>query len=246
MPLSPLNSNPNQHPVYQVGLTEILLLLFALGLFITIKIYHLDFTLADAIYNRFQWHYQKAFITEQLLHRYSRYLAILIYLGLLYKLATRFLAGHDPKGAYHLFILLLTIALSVIIVAVVKRFFEVDCPWDLVRYGGSKPYFSLFDYDSQYLPSSHCFPASHAGVGFSWLAIFFYYKVTAKPLSSKIRPFMVLGLVILVGVVFGVAQQFRGAHFISHDLASLIICLITAISVYSLAYRRKRGAQYEP
>ncbi|KAA3647636.1 MAG: phosphatase PAP2 family protein [Proteobacteria bacterium] len=242
MPLSPFNSNPGQQPVYQVGLTEILLLLFALGLFITTKIYHVDFTLADAIYTRFKWHYQKAFITEQLLHRYSRFLVILIYLGLLYKLATRFLAGNDPKGVYHLFILLLAIALSVIIVAVLKQFFEVDCPWDLLRYGGSKPYFSLFNYDPKHMPSAHCFPASHAGVGFSWMALFFYCKVTAKPLSSKIRPFMVLVLVILVGVVFGVAQQFRGAHFISHDVASFIVCLITTICVYSLAYRQKKSA----
>lgn len=239
MPSAQLNSGPNPRHVYQVGLTEILLLLLALGLFVFIKIQQLDFVLADAIYGRFKWHYQNAFITEQLLHRFSRYLVILIYLGLLYKLFTQLRAAKDPQGGYHLLILLLTIALSVIMVAVFKRLFEVGCPWDLLRYGGNKPYFSLFNYDPLYLPSAHCFPASHASVGFSWLALFFYFKVTPKKSSSKIIPAIVLASVIMVGFVFGFAQQLRGAHFISHDVASFIICLVTAISVYSLAYRRK-------
>ena len=33
-----------------------------------------------------------------------------------------------------------------------------------------------------------------------------------------------LGGALLLGVLFGVTQQLRGAHFLSHDLWSLIIC----------------------
>jgi membrane-associated PAP2 superfamily phosphatase len=38
------------------------------------------------------------------------------------------------------------------------------------------------------------------------------------------RSGLVLFAVILAGVVFGFAQQLRGAHFISHDLTTALIC----------------------
>lgn len=240
MSLNALTSNFDHQSVYHIGTTEVLLLFSAIGLFIVIKTLQLDFSLADIIYHHFQWHYQKAFVTEQLLHRAGRYSVILIYLGLIYKLLSKVIMGNDSTGAYHLSVLLLTITLSIIIVAVLKRVLDVDCPWDLLRYGGSKHYVPLFNYPPDYLPSGHCFPASHAGVGFSWLALFFYFKVSKKPSASKKTAFMALGSAILLGIVFGVAQQLRGAHFLSHDVAALIICLVNAITVYSLAYRRKK------
>ena len=240
MSINALSSNSGQQTVYHIGTTEVLLLFSAIGLFIVIKTHQLDFVLADIIYDHFQWHYQKDFVTEQLLHRAGRYFVILIYLGLIYKLLSKFIMGNDSTGAYHLSVLLLTIALSVIIVAALKRVLDVDCPWDLLRYGGSKHYFPFFNHPLDYLPSGHCFPASHASVGFSWLALFFYFKVSKKPSASKKTAFMALGSAILLGIVFGGAQQLRGAHFLSHDVASLIICLVTAISVYSLAYQGKK------
>ena len=135
---------------------------------------------------------------------------------------------------YDLFILLLTIILSVALVSLLKRFFEADCPWDLLRYGGEKPFYSLFEYPENMLPSKHCFPASHASVSFSWIALFFYLKV--KNYQHK---FKVLIAVVFMGLSFGLAQQIRGAHFLSHDIWSLIICLISAIVIYSIAYRKK-------
>ncbi|MCW8869352.1 MAG: phosphatase PAP2 family protein [Proteobacteria bacterium] len=228
-------------PVYIIGATETLLIILALTAFIVIKVYDVDFILADFIYGHVKWRYQNNLVTEYLLHRGGRYLAIMCYLGIIYTLVLKWRTGKESETVYHLLILALTIALSVILVAVLKRLFEADCPWDLLRYGGNKPYFSLLNYDPKYLPSAHCFPASHASVGFSWLALFFYLKVRAKSMASKKRPVLVLFIVLVIGFVFGMAQQFRGAHFISHDVVSLIICLITSISVYSLAYRRKRN-----
>lgn len=217
---------------YQVQKTEIILVLIGVVLLITVNWFELDFTIADAIYNRFGWTFKKSFFVDGLLHVFARIILIAGYLGLLYLLLQKLLDATDPKAAYNLFILLIAIGSSVAIVSIAKRFLDVDCPWDLIRYGGDKPYFPLFEYDSQYLPSAHCFPASHASVGFSWIALFFYFNVVGSHLKFK-----ALALVLCVGLIFGFAQQLRGAHFISHDLWSYLICLINCIFIYKLAYK---------
>lgn len=219
---------------YQVQMTEIWLLIIGITLLLAVYWFELDFIIADYIYGQFEWKFKQSFIVEGLLHKFTRIMLIAIYLGIIYKLIKKVLKAVDPSGTYNLFILILAIGSSVIVVSVAKRFMDVDCPWDLIRYGGDKPFFPLFEYNSQNLPSAHCFPASHASVGFSWIALFFYFEV----MKSKLK-FKALGLVLFMGSVFGFAQQLRGAHFISHDLWSYLICLATCMLIYKLAYRAK-------
>lgn len=196
--------------------------------------FELDFTIADFIYSRFEWRFNQSFLIEGLLHKLARIMLIIIYLGMIYKLVKMVLEAANPAAIYNLFIVILAIGSSVAIVSIAKRFMDVDCPWDLIRYGGDKPFFSLFKYNKQYLPSAHCFPASHASIGYSWIALFFYFKVTDNKLKFK-----ALAMGLCLGLVFGFAQQLRGAHFISHDLGSFLICLINSIAIYSFAYRQK-------
>ena len=40
-----------------------------------------------------------------------------------------------------------------------------------------------------------------------------------------------LGIGLLAGTVFGLAQQLRGAHFLSHDVASMAVCWSVACAV---------------
>ena len=49
----------------------------------------------------------------------------------------------------------------------------------------------------------------------------------------------VLTTVLILGFIFGISQQLRGAHFLSHDIWSLLVCLFVNIGVYSYAYREK-------
>ncbi len=221
------------NPTYKIGMTEWGLLVCGFVLLIFVYQMKVDFMIADFIFGHFQWRFEKSFLIEVILHRFARYMVIFVFLIILSNLVVKILKANDPAGIYHLFVLLLTISTSVILVTIIKRIVEVDCPWDLIRYGGNKPYFPVFDYDPEYLPSAHCFPASHASVGFSWMALFFYYKVT-----KKVRNHKILGLILIIGVIFGFAQQLRGAHFISHDICSFLICLINPMVIYSIAYRK--------
>lgn len=225
----------NSDYLYQIGLTERILLVGAITLLLVIFIFNIDFKLADFIYHHLQWRMKKTFFFDTLMHRFSRYVLILIYLIILGHFIAKVTKKDDLAGAYHLLILLITIGTSVLWVTTLKRILEVDCPWDLLRYGGEKPFFSLFNYPVSYLPSAHCFPASHASVGFSWLAVFFYFKAT-----KQINDYKTLGLILFIGVCFGIGQQLRGAHFISHDVWSFIICWTNAIVIYKFAYRKNR------
>lgn len=224
------------HPYYQFSQTELLLFIFGVGALLLVYWFKIDFILADFIYAEFKWRFKKSIIVEGLLHKTARIVLIAVYLGLVYRLFKKHKQADDPVGTYNLLILLLTIGLSVFIVTVAKQFINVDCPWDLIRYGGDKPYFSALGYNTNYLPSAKCFPASHASVGYSWIALYFYFKV----IQHKLK-FQALSLVLCMGMIFGMAQQLRGAHFISHDLWSFLICLCTSTVVYKIAYRKKRN-----
>ena len=39
---------------------------------------------------------------------------------------------------------------------------------------------------------------------------------------------------LVIGLVFGIAQQLRGAHFLSHDLWALMVCWLVALSLHRL------------
>ncbi|MCE9789450.1 hypothetical protein LZ648_17490 [Shewanella chilikensis] len=56
--------------------------------------------------------------------------------------------------------------------------------------------------------------------------------------------FKLLGAVLLIGAVFSLCQEFRGGHFLSHDIASALIGWTMATLSYGLAYRPSRIAGY--
>ena len=79
------------------------------------------------------------------------------------------------------------------------------------------------------------FPSGHAsgGYGQPGLYLFIYHY---KP---KWR-WEGLSIGMLVGLTFGIAQQLRGTHFLSHDIWSLAICWFSALIVYWLTFSRQR------
>ncbi len=58
---------------------------------------------------------------------------------------------------------------------------------------------------------------------------------------SLLFALLILGIGLLAGTVFGVAQQLRGAHFLSHDVASLIVCWAVACTVDAVGTRSGRA-----
>ncbi|QLE99337.1 phosphatase PAP2 family protein [Neptunomonas phycophila] len=120
--------------------------------------------------------------------------------------------------------LVISLLLSVIIVALGKRLTNVECPWSLSLFGGDRPYFPIFSVH-MFMPStSECFPAGHASAGYAWFGVYF---VCVKH-APRWR-WWGLACVIALGVLFGGVQQLRGAHFVSHDLWTMAICWWVAV-----------------
>ena len=178
-----------------------------------------DLWIADRIYalQGHAWRLQDGFITETLLHVGGRKCSALAWLLVVVGCGASFV--HPPLGAWRSALgkLALSVLLSTSVVALLKDWTHVACPWDLVRYGGGQP---------EGLAVGRCFPAGHASAGYAWMALYFFFLA--------VRPAwrwhgLALGLVL--GLVFGIDQQLRGAHFLSHDLWAAAICWTTALLV---------------
>ncbi|MBN5048948.1 phosphatase PAP2 family protein [Stenotrophomonas sp. 2MCAF14_2] len=174
-----------------------------------------------------QWALKDSWLTEQLVHKGGRNLSIGA--GLAALLATiasewvpRLAAWRRP-----MFRLFVSVALSTIIVSLVKKVSGMDCPWDLTTFGGPNEPFGFFDARPAGYRASGCFPAGHASAGYSWLALYFL-ALEAKP---RLR-FVGLGVGVGLGMIFGISQQLRGAHFLSHDLWTAAICWFVALGLY--------------
>ena len=170
-----------------------------------------------------QWRYRDVWWTSQLLHAGGKWLSVGAGLAVAIGLAV---AWHRPALAHWrrpLAYLLLSVALSTALVSLIKSASALDCPWDLARYGGHHPWLSLAQAWRAHGPSSGCFPAGHASAGYAWIALYFLAAARAPQWRW---PALLLALAL--GGVFGLAQQLRGAHFASHDLASLALCTLCA------------------
>ena len=107
-------------------------------------------------------------------------------------------------------------------IGVLKATSGTDCPWHLAGFGG------LAAYRSHWLDlfhgsgGGHCFPAGHAGAGFAFVGGYWAWRDTAPRLA---RAWLLAALA--TGLVLGVGQQLRGAHFMSHTLwAGWIACAV--------------------
>jgi membrane-associated PAP2 superfamily phosphatase len=126
---------------------------------------------------------------------------------------------------------IVSVVLSVAIVGSLKTLTNVDCPWDLTPFGGRYPLVHLFDDRPDALRYGRCFPAAHASSGYALFALYFVFRERS---SAAANAGLILG--IGTGLVFGLAQQARGAHFASHDLWSAFVAWIVALTLYASVF----------
>lgn len=200
---------------------------------------HGDLWLADALYawEGNAWSLQSGHLTQGLLHLGGRHVVKYVWLGVLLLLLLSFKHRSIAGWRWPLAYLLASTLFATLLVGVMKRWTHMDCPWDLMRYGGEKAYYGLFTSRPAGMRSSGCFPAGHASAGYAWVALYFVLLAT--------RPqwrWWGLGVGICLGLLFGIAQQLRGAHFMSHDLWALMVSWLIALVLYCglLAPRRRR------
>jgi len=209
-------------------------LLAIAALFVVANFLHADLWLADRLYawEGHAWALRHVWTTQHLIHLLGRELSTAAWLTVL---AALLVACARPSWRHlrrPLTYLLVATALSTLLVAGLKSWSNVDCPWDLARYGGARPYIGLFELRPAGLGRGLCFPAGHASGGYTWLALYFFLGAV-KPRWRWAGLSVGLGF----GLLFGISQQLRGAHFFSHDLAALAICWSCAVLVHRAFWR---------
>jgi len=109
--------------------------------------------------------------------------------------------------------LFLSVVCALLAVTLIKGISKTSCPWDLQAFGGTASYISHWNVFQVDGGGGHCFPAGHASTGFAFMAAYFSLRQSGAP-SARLW----LACALLAGLVLGVAQQMRGAHFMSHTL----------------------------
>jgi membrane-associated PAP2 superfamily phosphatase len=212
--------------------------LIVLGLVVLcLEFTQLDVWFAQHFYNAelHQWPYRNGWLTQTILHKGGRYLVYVVGVGLLLS----WLVSCQSISAFHgyskqLGFLLLASLSGPLIITYLKSHTHIYCPWDLALFGGLKPYIRLFDPIQENLSVGHCFPSGHSGLGFTFVSLYFFFLLV-KP-EYKYRG---LSAGLAAGLIFGIDQEIRGAHFFSHDVFALAICWFSSLLLFLLFYRKQ-------
>ncbi|MES1925254.1 phosphatase PAP2 family protein [Salinisphaera sp. T31B1] len=188
----------------------------------------LDMRLADTLYRieGGRWSLRYTWLTSEVLHKGSQRLSIVIGVVTLATIVCSGFVGRlrpYRRGLVAAFAAAIT---SLLIVSLFKHQLPFACPYDMQRYGGklaARSVSELFWHQDV----SGCFPAGHAAGGYCFVVWFFFARHYRLPYYGYVGlPGMVLGL------VNGIDQQLRGAHFLSHDLSAILLCWVVGYAVF--------------
>ena len=188
----------------------------------------LDLVIADWVY-AFEgqaWQYKKSFFFNTVMHDWVRIGFNMFAVSLLLKLSYDcFFSNIRQRGAT--LYLSLCIISTTATVAILKKMTHVGCPWHYTRYGGDYTYTPIFNALAPSETDLVCFPAGHASGGYALIALYFYCLLV----SPEYR-WLGLSFGLLFGFSLDLAQQFRGAHFASHGLWTLLFAWTIAHGLY--------------
>jgi len=201
-----------------------------------------DQWLADLFYRweGGQWALKDSWWTSHVVHRGGKNLSTLAALLVMLALLRACFDTRWKPLRMPLLYLLLAVGLSTGMVALLKSMTQMDCPWDLQRYGGLRPFIGLFQPRPVMLGHAACFPAGHASAGYGWVALYFF--------ALRMRPqwrWAALAVAVATGLVFGISQQLRGAHFLSHDVWSLAVSWTVAVLLYLLMFPPAKATPFK-
>ena len=206
-------------------MATILLDFFSLDLFIAEHLYKLE---GGA------WRLRNSWLLENVIHNDGRTLVGVLLVGCLLALISTWVLKTMRAYRAALIYLFTAVAISLLMVSLLKDVTHVSCPWSFQRFGGDGEYAPIHNviFGSA---GGRCFPSGHSSGGYAWIALYFFCLLV-KP---QWRYFgLAFGLVL--GLIFGVSQQLRGAHLLLHDVWTLAICWYVSLIVYHKFYRTQR------
>jgi membrane-associated PAP2 superfamily phosphatase len=182
-------------------------------------------------YQTRSWPFRDHWLFETVIHEWGRYFDMgAAGLWLVFFFLTFFL---KPLKTFKkpLIYFLVSSATGPLIVGAGKHLTHIYTPWDLKIFSGTLPYIRLLDPVPGGMPIGEAFPAGHASGGYAFFSLY----ILMRHLGS---PHRIYGLIFALGLglIFGIGQQVRGAHFPSHDLFTLVICWYSALIFYYIFF----------
>ena len=122
--------------------------------------------------------------------------------------------------------------MCLLLIPTLKHGSMTSCPWDLTEFGGSAHYVSHWARHIRDGGPGGCFPAGHASAAFSFFGGWFALRATSPKAARRW-----LAGVWACGILFGVAQSLRGAHYPSHSLWTAWLCWTTSAVMWHASSR---------
>lgn len=126
-------------------------------------------------------------------------------------------------------VLALSALLIPLCIYLLSVFSGVQCPVDVLRYGGLQPYARLLETIPTQLSSTVCLPATRVSSAWWLLALPLFFLPRQRRLAA-----LVAGVILLCGLAIGWQQQLQGAQFLTHTLWSAWIAAFLVYLLYQL------------
>ena len=180
------------------------------------------------------WHGNDFF--TQVLHKGAKAVPIVIALYLLYQIIRGALRRQSANFNRDTFVrycyVFAAMAVSVLLVVWLKEVTGVSCPWSVTEFGGSA---SITDpqWSFVYKPG-RCWPGGHAASGFCLFALYFALRDRHQSLAR----WTLVG-VFVFGFICAMARTMQGAHFLSHNVATMLMNWLVCAVFYVVIFDRK-------
>lgn len=184
--------------------------------------------------NTHSWPFRDHWFFDTIIHDWGRdFIMLTAVLWLIVFFLTFFLNPLKKHKKIMLYFLVAAAA-GPLIVGTGKQITHIYTPWDLKIFSGTQPYIRIFDPVPNGVTIGEAFPSGHASGGYAFFSLYFL-------LLHLGSPHRICGLLfgLGLGLIFGIGQQVRGAHFPSHDLFSMVICWYSALIFYYIFYPKE-------
>jgi membrane-associated PAP2 superfamily phosphatase len=183
-----------------------------------------------------QWIYRDNFFLEKILHKGGVILTIVLLVLFVGRWLILFKKPDQKLQRDYVGFIVIASLLTILSIFFLKQISTLPCPWNSLAFGGGANPPTLWKMFSSDLPSSHCFPGGHSSGGYAFLSIYFGFTF----IYGK-RMFITCLPGVLIGLTFGITQQLRGAHFLSHDVATILISILCSwLTSLIFTYRLKK------
>jgi membrane-associated PAP2 superfamily phosphatase len=169
---------------------------------------------------------RKNWLTHDVIHRFGLYPLGLLVLSFAWLLSQPKLCIRLRLKTSLIGLVLMTILANAAVINLLKRNANTACSWDLHQFGGAYPDSGWFAPLANGLTPGHCWPGAFSLGGFGGL--YFVLHELGKPRYANVA----LLLSLSYGTVLGLTQVARGAHALSHQFWTALICWYVSLLLY--------------